>query len=177
MSIEIKDVVALTGSPGLYRIVKADDKAIVVESLAEKPKRQLVKGNMLVSKIADISIYTDDESEALPMVFQRIREKYGQELPVTKKSSRDELMNFLGEVLPNYDRERVYPSNVKKLLSWYKILTDFEVDLSMPEKEADDEGAEAHAETAEDAGEQTAVTAKKEAEAPEEKSEEKSAKK
>ena len=65
MSIAFKDIVSLTGNPGLYRIVKADDKAIIVESLDEKKRRTMVKGNMMVSKLTDVSIYTDEESEAL----------------------------------------------------------------------------------------------------------------
>lgn len=142
MSIEIKEVVALTGSPGLYRIVKADDRAIVVESMDEKRKRQLIKGNMLVSKLKDISIYTDEDSEPLVNILKTIKEKYGEELPVTKKSSKNELMDFLAELLPNFDDERVYPSNVKKLISWYNILQKFDVNFEIEEEEEESDDSE-----------------------------------
>lgn len=138
MSIAFKDVVALTGAPGLYHIVKADDKAIVVESLDDKKKRQLVKGNMVVSKLVDVSIYAETDSEPLIHVLKAIQEKFGEELPVTKKSSKDELMAFLSEVMPNYDPERVYPSNVKKIISWYQVLLAFEIELELEEEEGEE---------------------------------------
>ena len=146
MPIEIKDVVALTGAPGLFQVVKADEKAIVIETLDEKKKRQLVKGNMMVSKLIDVSIYTKDDSEPLVHILQAIKEKYGAELPVSKKNSKDELMEFLASVLPDYDGERVYPSNVKKLVSWYDILMKYEVVLELPEPTEEDAAEEASAE-------------------------------
>jgi hypothetical protein len=141
MSIEIKDIVSLTGSPGLHKVVKADERAIIVESLDAKKRRQMIKGNMMVSKLIDVSIYTEDDSEPLVTVMQNIVEKYGDELPVTKKSSKDELMQFLASVLPEFDEERVYPSNVKKMISWYKILRQYEVSLEW-NKEGEEKSGE-----------------------------------
>lgn len=165
MSIEIKDVVALTGAPGLHQVLKADDRAIVIESLDDRKKRQLIKGNMMISKLLDISIYTEEESEPLVNILKTMREKYGSELPITKKSSKDELMAFLGEILPDYDKERVYPSNVKKLISWYKILDAFEVSLEVAEEE-ESEGEEGAAEESSDdsAGEAAQAASKEEKE-------------
>ncbi|MEM6763388.1 MAG: DUF5606 domain-containing protein [Bacteroidota bacterium] len=135
MSIPFKDIVALTGSPGLYKIIKADEKAIIVESLDEKKRRTMVKGNMMVSKLTDVSIYTDEDSEALLEVIKTIKEKYGEELPVKKNDSKDKLTAFLEEVLPAYNKEKVYPSNIKKLISWYNILKGLEVDYTVEEEE------------------------------------------
>ncbi len=146
MSIEIKDIVSLTGIPGLHRIVKADDRAIIVESMDERKRRQMVRGNMMASKLTDVSIYTKDESEPLVNILKAISEKYGDDLPVTKKSKNDELMDFLYSVLPDMDEERVYPSNVKKLLGWYKVIRAFEVDLTW---EPEGEGEESQEEAAE----------------------------
>lgn len=143
MEVEIKDVVALTGSPGLYRIVKADDQAIVVESLDEKKKRQLIKGNMLISKLTDISIYTEEDSEPLVHVLQNVQSTYGSDVPVTKKSSKADLFEFMESVLPSFDRERVYPSNVKKLISWYKILLNFDVSFELEEESEASEAEQA----------------------------------
>ena len=152
MSIAFKDIVALTGSPGLYRIVKADDKAIIVESLDEKKRRTMVKGNMMVSKLTDVSIYTDEESEALLEVMKTIKEKYGEALPVSKNDSKDKLMGFLEEVLPNYSKDKVYPSNIKKLITWYNILKDLDVDYTVEEEETEEakEGEEKSAEKKEE---------------------------
>lgn len=167
MAVEIKDVVALTGAPGLFQVVKADDKAIVIESLDARKKRQMVKGNMMVSKLMDVSIYTADDSEPLVHVLQKVKEKYGSELPVSKKNSKEELMEFLGSVLPDYDPERVYPSNVKKLLSWYRILDEMEVNLELPEEDSEEadaeESSEEVSETEEAAAEDSSEAAEEEA--------------
>lgn len=163
MSISIKDIVALTGTPGLHRIIKADDRSVIVESLDERQKRQMIKGNMMVSKLIDVSIYTQEESESLLTIFDNIREKYGQDLPVNKKSSKNELMAFLVEVLPDYDQEKVYPSNVKKIVNWYEILSDLDVDWTVEEEgeevtseeTSSDEGIEQKADLESDKGEST----------------------
>ncbi len=136
MSISIKDVVAISGTPGLFKIVKSDDKSIIVESIDERKKRQLVRGNMMVSKLADVSIYTqNDESEPLVKILQTIQEKYNADLPVTKKSSGKELMEFLKTVLPEFDEEKVYPSNVKKMVGWFDIIQKNKIDLTLEEEE------------------------------------------
>jgi len=129
--ISIKDIVSISGQPGLHVIVKADDKAIIVESLDERKKRQLVKGSMMASKLTDISIYTETESEPLVKILTTIAGKFGKDLPVTKKASDKELLDFLGQVLPDYDREKVYASNAKKLVSWIEILHGYDVDLTV----------------------------------------------
>ncbi|MFK7920924.1 MAG: DUF5606 domain-containing protein [Bacteroidia bacterium] len=149
MSIEIKDIVSLTGLPGLHRVVKADDRAIIVESMDERKRRQMVRGNMMASKLTDVSIYTTDESEPLVHILQAISEKYGDEIPVTKKSKNDELMAFLKTVLPDMDEERVYPSNVKKLLGWYKVIRAFEVDLTWSPEGEESEAEDSTEEVAE----------------------------
>lgn len=150
-SVEIKDVVALAGAPGLHKILKADEKAIVVESMDDRKKRQLIKGNMVVTKLMDVSIYTSDDSEPLISVLKNIKEKYSGGLPVNKLSSKDELMDFLGEVLPNYDKEKVYPSNVKKLVSWYEILDAYNVSLEVSTEEEAETSTEKVEETADEA--------------------------
>ena len=144
MEVEFKDVIALTGTPGLFKVLKTDEKSIIVESLDERKRRQRVSGNMMASKLMDISVYTtEDDSESLVNIFQNIKEKYGKELPVTRKSSKDQLMNFLAEVLPDYDSERVYPSNVKKMISWYHILLDLGVVFEVPKDEDKEESESA----------------------------------
>ncbi|MDW3648027.1 MAG: DUF5606 domain-containing protein [Bacteroidia bacterium] len=143
MSISFNDVVSVTGLPGLYQVIKNNDNSIVVESLDDKKKRQLIRGNMMVSKLTDVSIYTEDDSEPLLSVLQEIQKKFGKELPVSKKSSKDELMGFLTGVLPTLDSERVYPSNVKKLIGWYKILSSFDIELKISKEEEEKNKEEA----------------------------------
>ncbi|MEL6253429.1 MAG: DUF5606 domain-containing protein [Bacteroidota bacterium] len=143
MSISFNDVVSVTGLPGLYQVIKNNDNSIVVESLDDKKKRQLIRGNMMVSKLTDVSIYTEDDSEPLLTVLQEIQKKFGNELPVSKKSSKKELMDFLSGVLPTFDQEKVYPSNVKKLIGWYKILSSFKIELKISKEEEEKNKEEA----------------------------------
>lgn len=129
--LSIKDVVSIAGEPGLFRVVKADTRSIIVETLDETKKRSQVRGSMMASKLTDISMYTDTESEPLPNILRAVADKYGKKLPVDKKSGNEELSNFMESVLPNYDRERVYVSNIKKLVSWCSILSEYEMDFSV----------------------------------------------
>lgn len=135
MAIQFKDVVAIAGQPGLYHVIKTDDKSVIVESLDERRKRQLVRGNMMVSKLADITMYTEDDSEPLLNILKAIGDKFGAELPVHKDSDNASLLNFLAEVLPNFNREKVYASNVKKLLAWYQVLHAEGIAFELPESE------------------------------------------
>ena len=148
MNINIKDVAAMAGAPGLYHILKTDDKGIIVEAMDDRKRRQMVRGNMMLSKLSDITLFTDEEDgELLATVMLAISEKHGDDLPVSKKSSNEELMGFLEGVLPNYDKEKVYPSNVKKMLSWYTILRKHEVDLVIPKEETEEESEAKEEET------------------------------
>lgn len=141
--MKLNDVVTLSGFPGLYKVVKADTRAVIIEALDASKKRQRVSANLMVSKLSDISIYTEnDESEGLVTVLKNIKEKYGDATPVNKKSSNEELMNFLGEVLPQYDKEKVYASNVKKLVQWYAILIENAVEFEVEKEATAEETAE-----------------------------------
>lgn len=141
--MKLNDVVTLSGFPGLYKVVKADTRAVIIEALDASKKRQRVSANLMVSKLSDISIYTEnDESEGLVTVLKNTKEKYGDTTPVNKKSSNEELMNFLGEVLPQYDKEKVYASNVKKLVQWYAILIENGVEFEVEKEETAEEAAE-----------------------------------
>ncbi|MEM9722530.1 MAG: DUF5606 domain-containing protein [Bacteroidota bacterium] len=141
MSISIKDVVAITGTPGLFRIVKSDDRSLIVESIDALKKRRMVPGTMMVLKLVDVSFYTTEDSEPLVNILLAAKEKYDGDLPVSKKSSNAELMDFLKSVLPNYDTEKVYPSNVKKLVGWFNIIQKNEIDLTIEEEEEQKEGS------------------------------------
>jgi hypothetical protein len=121
----LKEIANIAGKSGLYRILKPSRAGVVVESLDDKKEKMLIGPTARVSILKDISIYTDDENESAPLgvVFQSIYEKYGDELPVSPKtSSNNDFADFLEEVLPAYDRDRVHASDVKKLISWYSIL-------------------------------------------------------
>ena len=112
-------ILAISGKPGLFQLVSRGRATLVVETVDEQKRRTSVS-------LRDISIYTDDEDVKLMQVFENIREKYeGKPVAIdARKSSKEELSDFLAEVLPNYDRTRVYPNDIKKMILWYNILVD-----------------------------------------------------
>lgn len=124
MPIDLKQVAAISGMNGLYRVVAPTRTGVIVESLSDKPQRMVAQARQRMSLLDEISIYTTDEETTVPLaeVFDRINEKYGDKLPLSDKPSDSEYKAFLEEVMPDFDEERVYVSDMKKLANWYKIV-------------------------------------------------------
>ena len=149
----IKKILAISGKPGLYKLISRGNKSLIVETVDAQKKRIPAFGTDRVVSLGDISIYTNDDSEvSLGSVFESIKANYGAE-PLTlspKKATQDEIIAFSTKVLPNYDVDRVRVSDMRKVLSWYNILTadgytDFAVtkdDDNSEEEEAKEEKAE-----------------------------------
>ncbi|MGI4866037.1 MAG: DUF5606 family protein [Janthinobacterium lividum] len=125
MPYDLKELAAISGQSGLFRLLKPARHGVLVESLDAKAARSLAPASNKVSLLSEIGIYTQDSDETAPLteVFENIYQKYGASLPVTSKSSEVELRDFLAEVLPSYDRERVYTSDIKKLVTWYSVVS------------------------------------------------------
>ncbi|MGI4869822.1 MAG: DUF5606 family protein [Janthinobacterium lividum] len=125
MPYDLKELAAISGQSGLYRLVRPARHGVLVESLDAKATRSLAPASNKVSLLSEIGIYTQDSDETVPLtqVFENIYQKYGIDLPVTSKSPETELTSFLGDVLPEYDRQRVYLSDIKKLATWYGIVS------------------------------------------------------
>ncbi len=122
--MELKDIAAIAGKPGLYRVVKPTYNGLIVETLDEKKRKMSVSAAHRVSILKEVSIYTNDQEGSMPLgdILLRIHQEYAGELPVNAKSGKDELQDFMASIVPEYDQERVYPSDIKKLMSWYNIL-------------------------------------------------------
>ncbi|GAA3926730.1 DUF5606 domain-containing protein [Hymenobacter algoricola] len=125
MPYDLKEIAAISGMPGLYRLVSPTRAGVIVESLAENGKRSVASARNKVSLLQEISIYTQDYDQTVPLteVFDRIYQKFGTDLAVTNKSEDRDLAAFMGDIIPDYDRERVYMSDIKKLVSWYKAVS------------------------------------------------------
>ena len=122
----LETIIAISGKPGLYRLESHGNRSLVVESMDAAKKRMPVFGTDKVISLADIAMYTDAEEVPLRQVLNAVKEKEqgaASAFPY-KKASKDELSAYLAEVLPNFDRDRVYPSDVKKLIQWYNILVE-----------------------------------------------------
>ncbi len=127
----LKEVANISGKSGLYRILKPGRSGVIVQSMDEKKKREMVPANARVSVLKDISIYQQGVNDTTPLgdIFIAMREKHGEKVGIdTKNADNDELYEKLGEVMPDFDRERVHASDVKKLINWYNLLS-----VEMPE--------------------------------------------
>ena len=139
----IKEVLAISGKPGLYRMVSRGKNMLIVETLDESKRRMPAYASDRIVAVAEISIYTDDgEDTPLINVFDSIKREYeGKEVDINhKKADNDEVIAFFAKVLPNYDPERVRVSDMRKVIAWYNILvkagiTDFELKEEKEEKD------------------------------------------
>lgn len=134
----LSEILNISGKPGLYLLLTGGKGALIVESLDAEKKRLPIHRTDKVVSLGDISIFTDEEEMPLRKVFQLIEEKYGKDQVLTvdlKKASNQELLEFMAGVVADFDRERVYPSHVKKIISWYNILVQSKQnDFSEPEE-------------------------------------------
>lgn len=119
--MDLTGIISISGKPGLYKIVSQTRGGLIVESLQDA-KRTAVHGSERVSSLEDISIYTYEEDLLLSEVFAKMLKASDSKEVLSHKSKTEELKEFLLSVLPNYDQERVYTSDIKKLIQWYNIL-------------------------------------------------------
>ena len=172
----LKEILAVSGKPGLYKLVSKGNNLLIIESLTDKKRIPAYARDKVIS-LSDVSIYTDDEEVPLSKVLTSIKEKEdGKNISIDlSKAQPDDFRAYLAEVLPNFDRERVYPSDIKKLLKWYELLiangyTDFSVkeedvaegDVSDAPEEDDKDGKKAAKAKSEPKATKAASTKRKE---------------
>ena len=137
--MSLEKVIAISGKPGLFEIISRTKSGLIVQSLSEG-KRFPVNSVHNVSTLSDIAIYTYEEEVPLREVLTNIFEKEEGKTSIDPKSDKQTLLDFFGEVLPGFDEERVYPSNIKKVVSWYNTLVDSGFDFdSLKEEPIEDE--------------------------------------
>ena len=136
----VQTILSIAGKPGLYKLVSRGKSNLIVESLDETHKRQPVFSSDRVTSLADIAMFTEGDDVPLMDVLAAIRDKEeGKACSLQfKKASSNELREYFAQVLPNFDRDRVHDSDIRKLLQWYNILiangiSDFEKDLQPTE--------------------------------------------
>ncbi len=137
--MDLKDILAISGYPGLFKFVSQGRNAIIVENL-ETSKRMSAFGSERISSLEDISVYTDEEDLPLLDVFKRIFEKEGNKPTIDPKSNPDALKDYFSEVVPGYDRDRVYTSDIKKILTWYNLMLKLKMVEFDEEEKKDEEG-------------------------------------
>jgi len=131
----LKDILAISGEPGLFRFIAQGKNAIIVEHLETK-KRSSAYGSAKVSSLEDIAIFTEKEDLPLGKVFDLIHEKENGGLAIDSKVDGDKLKIWFESVLPDYSKDKVYTSDIKKVALWYNILHKLDL-LKKEEPEAD----------------------------------------
>jgi hypothetical protein len=120
--MSLDKILSISGKPGLYQIVTQTRTGAVVESLIDK-KRITVGAHSNISILSEIAIYTLTEEVPLRDVLKKVKDREnGEPTSISHKDSKDKLEEFFFEVLPDYDEDRVYPSDIKKVVQWYNLL-------------------------------------------------------
>jgi hypothetical protein len=122
----LNEVAHISGKPGLFRVLKPTRTGVIVETLDAVKQKSVVSGQTKISVLKDISLYLDDHQDStLPLaeLFLKIHETFNGVLPIEPRKSSDlELFGLISTVVPNYDADRVFASDIKKILNWYLIL-------------------------------------------------------
>lgn len=122
--MELKDIAAVSGKPGLFKVIKSTRGGLVLETLDEKKQKIITGPQNRVSLLHEISVYTEQVDKTIPLseIFLKIHSEFGADPGVDGKSEPDELKAFLAHIVPDYDRDKVYVSDMKKMVSWYSII-------------------------------------------------------
>jgi dephospho-CoA kinase len=133
-------ILAISGKPGLYKLVSHAKNSLIVEALDETHKRMPAFGTDRITSLADVAMFTETEDVPLMTVLAAMRDLEGGKTSSVdfRKASPAELHEYFSKVLPDWDKDRVQNSHIKKLIQWYDILvkagiTDFETDLAPTE--------------------------------------------
>lgn len=137
--MSLEKILSISGKPGLYQLKTQTRTGILAESLIDG-KKVTVSASQNVSLLSEIAIYTLGAEMPLREVFQKISEKENGGAAINHKSSKDELEEYFFTVVPEYDEDRVYPSDIKKVIQWYNLLhktghTDFTTEADTTEEE------------------------------------------
>ena len=130
--MEFNKIISVAGKPGLFHAISQTKSGFIVESLVDK-KRFPIPSTNNVSLLENIAIYTYEEEVPLLTVFKTMYEKTEGKEAINHKESGKKLTSFFSEILPDYDEDRVYTSNIKKVIQWYNILVSSGVDFSTVE--------------------------------------------
>jgi len=124
--MDLKDIAAVSGKGGLFKVLKPTRTGVILEALDATKAKLIANANARVSLLKEISVYTTGKESSLPLenVFKNIYEKYGKNLKVDPKSTDTDLRTFLETVVPDYDSEKVYHSDIRKIVNWYSILLE-----------------------------------------------------
>lgn len=154
--IDLTGIISISGQPGLFKIIAQSKNGIIVEGLADK-KRSNIHATTKVSTLSDISMFTTGDDKPIEAIMFSIYEKEKGGAAVDNKVDDKAIENYFSEILPEYDKDRVYVSNMRKLIMWYNAL---QTTSSLKVKEENADGEE-KTKVAKTSGDSKAPTAKK----------------
>ena len=140
--MELEGIINVSGKPGLFKVISRSTNNVIIESLSDK-KRSVIYSHNQANLLNEIGIYTYNDTIPLSDIFLKIAEKTKYGTSINHKSEKSDLINYFRDVLPEYDEERVYLSDIKKVIHWYNIMQSVDL-IKIPKKnkekkEKDDE--------------------------------------
>lgn len=147
--MEFSDIASVSGKGGLFKVLNPTRTGAILETLDAEKKKMVVGMHSKVSVLSDISIYTTDGEGAVPLkeVMEKIHKEFKGDTGLDKNADPEELKSFLKHVLPTYDDERVYVSDIKKLVTWYNQLAQIAPELLAEAPKSKDDKKEEGAKT------------------------------
>lgn len=134
----LKEILSVSGKPGLFKLVSQGKNMLIIESLIDGKRIPAYTKDKVVS-LGDIAMYTETEEVPLGQVLENIKTKEnGAACSIDPKADNDKLRKYMSEILPDYDRDRVYPSDMRKLFSWYNILITAQITNFLAEEKAEE---------------------------------------
>lgn len=143
--MDFSEIAAVSGKGGLFKVLKPTRTGVILETLDDAKKKMVVNIHSKVSILSEISIYTTDAEGAKPLeeVMKKIHEEFQGDTGLSSSSDSDELKSFLKFILPEYDEDRVYVSDIKKLINWYnKLAADLPEVFETRTEEAKDDSSD-----------------------------------
>ena len=143
----LKDMLSVSGKPGLFRLISKGKNMFIVESLIDGARIPVYSRDKVVS-LSDITMFTNDGDARLSQIFQSIKQKEnGEAISFSHTITPEELRTYFAQILPDFDKDKVYPSDIKKVMGWYNLLvksgfTDFEEEPAPDENKESNENEE-----------------------------------
>ena len=139
----LKDIASVAGKPGLYKVLKPSRTGVLLESIDDKKSKMIANAQQRVSILKEVSIYANNADGSVPLkdVFLTIQEKFGEKIDVNIGDNKA-LLGFIAQIVPDYDKDKVYPSDIKKLINWYHILVQHCPDVFTAQEETEESKTE-----------------------------------
>jgi len=131
----LKDILVISGQGGLFKYVSQGRNNVIVEGLSDQ-KRFNIPASAKISMLEDIAVFTEGDDIPLREIFKRIQTKENGSVAISHKSPDAQLKSYFAEVVPEYDKDRVYLSDIRKVVMWYNLLNELGInDFEAPEEE------------------------------------------